>query len=341
MQRSDIPDFVASYGWQNAVITPLAGDASRRRYFRVFQQKTGDSAVIMDAPPDSGEDVRPFMSIAEYLRSIGLSAPRILQARVDLGLLLIEDLGDDLFARVTSTQPQSEIPLYHAATDLLVHLHREKPPEKLESYTPSLMVEQSGLVLDWYLANVSKSVSDQDKDAFENALLEPLSEYASAADVLVQRDYHSENLLWLPYRDGIRRVGLLDFQDATLGHRMYDLVSLLQDARRDVSPALEVDMQRRYADANGSSVQDNEVAYAILGAQRTLRILGVFTRLAIRDGKPHYLDLMPRVWDLLMRNLAHPALAHLAQITGDLIPKPSEAIQTTLRQRCETTPKQS
>ncbi|MEM9911179.1 MAG: phosphotransferase [Pseudomonadota bacterium] len=341
MRRSDIQDFIADAGWQNAVMTPLAGDASRRRYLRLVEPETGDRAVLMDAPTDHGEDVRPFVSVAGYLRSIGLSSPEILDARADLGLLLIEDLGDDLFARLTLNEPKLETLLYQNATDLLVRLHLEKPPENLASYTPTVMVEQSALILDWYSGNVSKSVSEKDKEEFTNVLFELLSEHASVADVLVQRDYHSENLIWLPDRVGIKRVGLLDFQDATLGHRMYDLVSLLQDARRDVSPDIETAMRRRYADATGCPVQSSDVAYAVLGAQRTLRIIGVFARLAIRDSKPHYLELMPRVWDLLQRNLAHPALADLAQITHDLIPEPSDAIKKTLRQRCDTTPAQS
>ncbi|MEM6579417.1 MAG: phosphotransferase, partial [Pseudomonadota bacterium] len=208
----------------------------------------------------------------------------------------------------------------------------------LATYSPQAMTEQAGLVLEWYLSGVSGTVSERDKHSFSQTILDVLLQHASDADVLIQRDYHSENLLWLPDRVGLKRVGLLDFQDATRGHRMYDLVSLLQDARRDVPPDLEAKMLRRYAEGFGKTPQDDEVAYAVLGAQRNLRIIGVFARLGLRDEKLHYLDLMPRVWDLLMRNLAHPALTDLRQMTTDLLPAPSDAIRNTLRQQCAPTP---
>lgn len=338
MRRSDIDAFVTEAGWQGAALTALAGDASRRRYFRLSQSGERQSAVLMDAPPESGEDVRPFVSIARHLRSIGLGAPEILHANLEQGLLLIEDLGDDLFARVAGSRPELELMLYQNATDVLIHLHQQPPPASLATYSPQAMTEQAGLVLEWYLSGVSGTVSERDKHSFSQTILDVLLQHASDADVLIQRDYHSENLLWLPDRVGLKRVGLLDFQDATRGHRMYDLVSLLQDARRDVPPDLEAKMLRRYAEGFGKTPQDDEVAYAVLGAQRNLRIIGVFARLGLRDEKLHYLDLMPRVWDLLMRNLAHPALTDLRQMTTDLLPAPSDAIRNTLRQQCAPTP---
>lgn len=338
MRRSEIDAFLKRAGWQDAELTALAGDASRRRYFRAIRPGTDQRAVLMDAPPDSGEDVRPFLSIGHYLRAIGLSAPEILDADADQGLLLIEDLGDDLFARVAAARPDMERPLYELATDLLARLHREAPPANLATYTPNRMTEQAALILDWYLGPVSETMTETDRRAFTDTIHDLLRRHIREADVLIQRDYHSENLLWLPDRQGVKRVGLLDFQDATRGHRMYDLVSLLQDARRDVPPALEAAMRQHYAEASGTPLAEDDVAYAVLGAQRNLRILGVFARLALRDGKPHYLDLMPRVWGLLRRNLAHPALRELHQITTDLLPAPSEAIRSTLRQRCDTSP---
>lgn len=338
MRRSEINEFLASARWQDAKISSLAGDASRRRYYRLQREKPADGVVLMDAPPDSGEDVRPFVKIAHYLQSIGLNAPEILHVDPALGLMLIEDLGDDLFARVVASQPDLEPSLYEAATDVLVHLHEQSPPKNLATYTTAFMTEQAGLVFDWYLKGLSDDLTENTKTEFATILDALVCEYASEADVLIQRDYHSENLLWLPQRHGLKRVGLLDFQDATLGHRMYDLVSLLQDARRDVPPEIETAMRQRYSEKSGRPLQEDEAAYAVLGAQRNLRIIGVFTRLAVRDGKPHYLDLMPRVWHLLSRDLAHPALAPLRQFATDLFPAPTDAVRNTLRQKCETPP---
>lgn len=319
-------------------MTPLAGDASKRRYFRLKDHENGTSLVLMDAPPESGEDISQFLKMARYFKSVGLSAPEILHADCDLGLAIIEDLGDDLFARVALHKPSLETGLYEIATDLLVNLHTQTPPKTLGEYGPAAMTEQSALIFDWYLKHVSDAGSDTERRRFTTSLSRSLAEFASDVDVLVHRDYHSENLLWLPHRAGLKRVGILDFQDALRGHRMYDLVSLLQDARRDVPREIERAMQQRYASRAGIDPCANEVAYATLGAQRNLRILGVFTRLAVRDAKPNYIDLMPRVWKLLQRNLEHPALSDLRAVVLDLFPAPDEAVMNKLRHRCSPNP---
>ena len=195
MRRSEIDSFLGTAGWGDAEMTPLAGDASRRRYFRLALPDTGERAVLMDAPPDSGEDVIPFLKIAHYLRSIGLSAPDILASLPDRGLLLIQDLGDALFARVLDSRPEMETKLYNAASDVLVHLHQSPPPAGLATYTPDLMTEQSLLIVDWYLHALSESVSEGCKTDFTNCLQRALTKHASDTDELIQRDYHSENLL--------------------------------------------------------------------------------------------------------------------------------------------------
>ncbi|MEO1139583.1 MAG: phosphotransferase [Pseudomonadota bacterium] len=335
-RSAKIDAFLNAAGWGDAHRSMLAGDASNRRYLRLARPDIQGYAVLMDAPPDKGEDVRPFVKIATYLTGIGLSAPRIYAQDDCAGLLLIEDLGDDLFARVVSNQPELEKSLYSAATDLLATLHTHTPPEGLALYDAATATALSALVFDWYSPASDPDVAGRFKDCLHDLL----ARHAPVCDVLIQRDYHAENLLWLPDRDGLARVGLLDFQDAMLGHRAYDLVSLLQDARRDVPPSIETQMVARYARAANLDLDPFQRAYAALGAQRNLRILGVFARLCVRDGKPHYVDLMPRVWGLLQRDLTHPALAPLRDIIAAHVPAPSPELMEQLKSKCATIPAQ-
>lgn len=322
--------FIAGTDWPGAAIAPLAGDASNRRYLRLTHATAGTTAVLMDAPPDRGEDVRPFLGIARYLTGLGLSAPRILAQDEAQGFLILEDLGDALFARVIPVAPQMEEPLYAAATDVLIDLHRAPPPQGLKPYGPEMMTEMAALAFDWYLTGAT-GANSPDRTAALDALRALLRQHAGTTDVIVLRDYHAENLLWLPGRRGAARVGLLDFQDAMTGHRAYDLVSVLQDARRDVPRAIEAAMIARYCAATDSDRSLFESAYHCLGVQRNLRILGVFARLCLRDGKAQYIDLMPRVWAHLQRDLDHPALASLAHALRAILPAPTPALQERLR----------
>ncbi|MHC0052015.1 aminoglycoside phosphotransferase family protein [Actibacterium sp. D379-3] len=328
--------FLDRAGWGAAQRRVLAGDASNRRYDRLTDPARGTSAVLMDAPPDKGEDVRPFIRIARHLGGLDLSAPAILAEDTEAGFLLLEDLGDDLFARVIPRHPALEDTLYATATDLLAALHRHPAPAGLAAYDPPLMADLAALPFDWYLPGADQPASPVARAAFRAETETLLRAYAADAPVLIQRDYHAENLLWLPDRDGIARVGLLDFQDALAGHPAYDLVSLLEDARRDVPPALQQAMVARYLAATGLPGDAFRAAYAVLGAQRNLRILGVFARLCIRDGKPHYVDLIPRVWAHLQHDLSHPALAPLKALVDTCLPAPSPDIRQRIKDRCKT-----
>lgn len=322
-------NFLAGTPYANWQRGPLAGDASNRRYERLTNTD-GQSVVLMDAPPEKGEDVRPFVRIAEYLRAQGLSAPEVLAQDCEHGFLLLEDLGDDLFARVVNREPALEWELYEAATDALAALHRAPMPE-LEPYGPRLMAEMAGLALSKYRAGILGG-SDPDLLArFENLFEDILRETVKGDTVLVQRDYHAENLLWLPQREGVARVGLLDFQDARSGHPSYDLVSLLQDARRDVPAGIEMQMINRYIEASGVEESGFRSAYTVLGVQRNLRILGVFARLSLEYGKPHYVDLIPRVWDHFIRGLEHPALAPVTNLLRESLPAPAPGNLDKLR----------
>ena len=331
-----VTDFMARTDWAGASAAPLAGDASNRRYLRLTRD--GGSAVLMDAPPERGEDVRPFVAIAEFLSAHGLSAPRVLAADETAGLLILEDLGDDLFARVLANDPGLEAQLYTHATDLLADLHSCTPPSGLGLYSPEVMTDMAALAYDWYLPAATGKAGD--KAEFRRAVHTALSIHAAQADVLIQRDYHAENLLWLPDRHGVARVGLLDFQDAMLGHRAYDLVSLLQDARRDVSPETEAAMLAHYVRQTRTDAEGFRAAYHCLGAQRNLRIIGVFSRLCVRDGKAHYVDLIPRVWALMQRDLADPHLRDLAAVIARDLPEPTKGILSRIKDKCATHPVQ-
>ena len=297
-------DFLVAHGWEGCEIAPLAGDASFRRYFRV---RRGDArAVLMDAPPPH-ENPRPFIAAAEWLIQSGLSAPAILGRDLDQGLLLIDDFGDSRLRETLDMAPEREAELYEAATDLLVHLHARAPMPGLRPHGLEQWIEELQLFPDWYCTALGLDVDRAGFDAAWHEVLEPV-----AADglgpVTVLRDYHAENIMLIEGRGGVRRLGLLDFQDAVAGHPAYDLVSVLEDARRDVTPSIERDMIDRYVRATGRG-DAFERAYWALAGQRNTRILGVFTRLWKRDGKPGYRAFQPRMWGLLERDLAHEALA--------------------------------
>ena len=335
-RQQDLEAFITGAGWGAAEITPLAGDASNRRYDRLVQPD-GTRAVLMDAPPSKGESVGPFVRIATYLSGIGLSAPEIIAEDAARGFLLLEDLGDALFARVIEQAPERENALYEAAVDVLAHLHRAPPPA-LRIYDAATLTSLATPAFDWYQFGAQGQGDDAARDMFCIRFEDILTPLDSQPRVLIQRDYHAENLLWLPDRHGPARVGLLDFQDAVIGHPAYDLVSVLQDARRDVPRALEARMIDRFLQASPHAPDAFIAAYALLGAQRNLRILGVFSRLCLRDGKAQYVDLLPRVWTQVQTNLKHPALAPVAELLRETLPPPNDETLSTLRSKCATCP---
>ena len=296
--------FLASCGWAGARIEPLAGDASFRRYFRVIGD--GRQAVLMDAPPPH-EDPRPFISVAEWLLSVGLSAPTILARDLERGLLLLDDFGDDRLREALDSSPERERGLYELATDVLVHLHRHPPMPGLPVHGLEQWLTELMLFPDCYCEATGL---DFDVQSYRAAWTEVLGPVAGdgLGPVTVLRDYHAENIMLVAGRDGIGHFGLLDFQDALAGHPAYDLASVLEDARRDVPPELERAMLDRYIAATGQGAAF-EHAYWALAAQRNTRILGVFTRLWKRDGKPWYRRFQPRMWGLLEHDLEHMMLA--------------------------------
>ena len=293
--------FLDANGWGGAQILPVAGDASFRRYFRAV---IGDRrAILMDAPPPH-EDPRPFIAVAQWLIAHGFAAPAILASDLDQGLVLIEDFGDDRLREAVDAAPDEELALYAPAIDLLVRL-AEHPAGPIPPYDRAVLKREAGLFVEWYCP----AVGIEPDLAGWAAAWEAVFDHAIAeTPVTVLRDYHAENLMLVGPE---RSLGLLDFQDALAGHPAYDLVSLLQDARRTVDPAVETAMLHRYRAATGADEAFMN-AYHVLGAQRNAKILGIFTRLWKRDGKPHYATMCPRVWAYLERDLAQPVLAPVA-----------------------------
>lgn len=312
MTRADqISQFLIKTGWDKAAQTPMAGDASTRRYVRLT---LGDrSAILMDVDPRHAGPIGPFITIAKALRAEGLSAPRIYAVDDPAGLAVIEDLGDALYAKVITEDPSREAPLYTAAIDALWHLHGAKPKLDLPRATPDQLAAMLDPFFTDYPPHSGQAIENKTQTAIAQTMLDLLRRYCDDQSVVILRDFHAENLLWLPDRSGVARVGLLDFQDALWGHPVYDIISLTQDARRDVSGGIEQDMLAHYATLSGRDLSDLARSAAILGVQRNLRILGIFARLAQQRGKPGYLALIPRVLGYLQQGLSHPDLVHLAE----------------------------
>lgn len=303
--------FLAASGWDGHVPVPLAADASFRSYYRLRSGRR--CAVLMDAPPPH-EDVVAFAAVAAILRRLGLSAPRILAEDRVQGFLLIEDFGDDTYNRQLAVGGD-ELALYALAIDTLVALQRGvagRGPPNLPAYDEKLLLGEAALLVDWYWpAMFGAPIRPPLRTDYFEQWRTLLARAATAfAPTLVLRDFHIDNLVYLRRRAGVRRCGLLDFQDAVLGPPSYDLVSLIEDARRDVAPGLAEAMTRRYLAALPQF--DNEAfrsSAAVFSAQRNCKILGIFTRLWRRDGKPRYLQHIPRIWSLLEHDLRHPDLA--------------------------------
>jgi aminoglycoside/choline kinase family phosphotransferase len=303
--------FLASHGWGGAERRPLAGDASFRRYERL--RDGARRAVLMDAPPPR-EDVRPFLAIAQILNDLNLSAPEILARDPDNGFLLLEDLGDDTYTSVLAADRDCEGALYERAVDLLIDLHRRfATAPDVPPYDDARLLEEAGLLTEWYLPAVCGGpVAESVRREYFDHWRDLFARLRGGPATLVLRDYHVDNLMWLPDRPGVRACGLLDFQDAVIGPPAYDLVSLLEDARRDVPAVIASRSIDRYLAAFPEIDRETfALSYAVFGVQRGAKILGIFTRLDRRDGKPDYLTHVPRVWRWLEGGLAHPALAEL------------------------------
>ena len=304
-----IEEFLARAGWAGVPRRKLAGDASFRRYERL--EAPARRAVLMDAPPPQ-EDVRPFLAVARILHGLELSAPRILAEDTEAGLLLLEDFGDRTYTRLLA-EGGDEAALYALAVDTLIELQRRfesRLGAALPPYDEARLLTEAALLVDWHLPAVTGRQTAPDlREDYLAAWRAVLPHAAALPPTLVLRDYHVDNLMLLEGRSGIAACGLLDFQDAVLGSPAYDLASLLTDARRDVPAELADAMLRRYLAAFPKGDREAFASAAtVLAVQRNCKIVGIFTRLCVRDRKPQYLQHIPRVWRLIERDLGHPAL---------------------------------
>ncbi|MEO7054000.1 MAG: phosphotransferase [Rhizomicrobium sp.] len=330
-----------------AVAAPNADETTRRAL--------GYNAVARLA----GADCRRFSAVSDFLRARGLAAPAIHAADYLRGWLVLEDLGDALFSDVL-TQGGSEEELYKAAVEILARLHRERAPDFLPPpafadprasyghlphqhadarageadlaplplfvYDDIALIAETDLMLEWFFPlALGRKASDAEYREHRALWHKALEKIADSEPVFVHRDYHAQNLLWLPEREGLARVGLIDFQDAVAGSRAYDLISLIEDARRDVSPELgEIATAYYLAAMRAQGTPLDEVHFraemAVMAAQRNTKIVGIFARLYARDGKRRYLSYLPRVWAYLERDLSHPLLADLRAWYDRLIP---------------------
>ena len=306
-----IATFLDAQGWGAATRRTLADDASFRRYERL--DLDGRPAVLMDAPPDK-EDVRPFVSIAKILHGLGFSAPELYAQDIENGFLLLEDFGDDTYTKVLAADPKQEAALYTLATDFLIALHsRFSEAPSVPPYDDARLQIETNLLLDWYFPAVTgKPVPDGSRHDYEMLWRALFRQARTVPSTLILRDYHVDNLMWLPQRPDEAACGLLDFQDAVIGPVTYDLVSLFEDARRDVPGTVaQTGLDRYLAAFPDLDPSAFRASYAILGAQRSAKILGIFTRLDRRDGKPDYLCHIPRVWRWLESDLSHPVLSEM------------------------------
>ena len=353
--------FLARAEWGEAVRIPLLGDASTRRYIRL--RLNGRAALLMDQPQGAetptasagaspserralgynavarlaGADCARFVAVAKYLRGKGLSAPEIYADDAAQGFVLIEDLGDDLFADALARGADEEA-LYSAAADVLAKLHADPapgvlPPDKhLHAYDETALLAEIDLLTEWFFpVALGRKADEAEIEEHRKLWRQALAPYLRAPPVFVHRDYHAQNLFWLPGRSGVVRVGLIDFQDAVAGAKAYDLVSLIEDARRDVAPALGKAATAHYLDAmreQGTPLDGGAFAeeMAVFAAQRNAKIVGIFARLYRRDGKGRYLAYLPRVWSHLGRDLEHPALAALKSWYDRAVPQAARGV---------------
>jgi aminoglycoside/choline kinase family phosphotransferase len=313
----DAEDFLRAHGYGAARRVTLPADASHRRYERL--EGGPRPALLMDAPPP--EDVRPFLRIARHMLAAGLSAPEVLAADEGAGLLIVEDLGAATMAQALDAGADP-VPLYTAAAEALAALHEAPPPADLPRWDAAAMARATAATFCdwWWPAAFGAPCGEPVRAALDAALADMLAPFAATG--FVHRDYFPANLMPLPGREGARRMGILDFQDAALGHPAYDLVSLVEDARRDVAPeARRAAVAAYLRHRPGTSPNDLLAAMAAHGAQRHLRVAALWVRLARRDAKPQYLEHGPRCWRLLARALSHPVCAPLARFLDAHLPE--------------------
>lgn len=320
LRRERRTRFLDSLGWKNVTMEAMQADASFRRYYRL--QGTPEPMLLMEDPPDRPPVppfvmVEPFVMIAAHLRDLGLHAPEVHFGDIPNGLLIIDDFGDNTYTRLFDKGADPK-PLYELAVDALVHLHRH--PKRcgiaLPKYDDAHLVAEAMLLIDWYYpALTGKKPTEAMKESFAAVWKVLFSRFPADQETLVLRDYHVDNLMLIPGESGLQACGLLDFQDALIGSFSYDLMSLLEDARRDVPQSLRQHLYDRYMQGMGAGLDRPgfDYAFRVLALQRHAKVLGIFVRLSVRDGKDRYLNFIPHVHKLFIASLDNPVLQPMKQ----------------------------
>ena len=310
--------FLKSTCWAKSSIVPVAPDASFRKYDRLLLD--GNTAFLMDSPPTFG-GVENFVKMAEYLCSLNLSAPIIFEKDTENGFLILEDLGDDLYSHILKKSPSKELELYKKAASILVQLHKKDVPDFVDPYSDDFLLSEVKLFTDWYMpALTGQYLPDRSRADFLKIWQKLIADLNAAQSTLVLRDYHADNLIDLQARSGGKQVGLLDFQDALKGHAAYDLVSLLKDVRRNVTPETESKILEEFILQTGADHSSFTKDYMILGLQRNLKILGIFARQAVRDGNRSYLKYIPKLWRLVSPSLEEDVFSELKKWLDNHVP---------------------
>ncbi len=303
--------FVLNCGFEEEDIIPIKNDASFRKYYRIKNKKL----IVMDAPPDKGESIEQFRTIADIIHTFNLSAPQIVSFDTKQGFMLLEDFGQTSFSNILNKDNESK--LYKKAIEVLIEINKqskskEKKISKLKSYSIDLLVNESLLFIDWYLEKrKGELVSSDQKKEFIKILNDFFNNIKPQSSTLVLRDYHVDNLFFLNNQKSLKQVGLIDFQDAVIGSPLYDLASILEDVRRPLRRNLQKKLLEIYIKAISINIQDAEREMRFFSIQRNLKILGIFCRLSIRDKKDGYLKYLPNAVKLLRKNLQDPFFINL------------------------------
>jgi aminoglycoside/choline kinase family phosphotransferase len=322
-RNREINKFINSHGWGVAKRYSVTGDASSRQYYRLIKEN-GDRAILMDAPIAT-ENVQPFISVASHLSKLGFSAPKILAADATIGALILEDLGANTYTYLL-TNNYNEMELYKLATEVLIKLHRTPcdmvSPPGVCNYNEARILEEVDRLNLWYLPMVTGRAPEKTiRDEYLNIWRTILPKAWNVPSSLILFDYHVDNLLLLKERTGTEACGLLDFQDAVLGPITYDLMSLLEDARRDVDKNIISKMKALYQNSFPHiPPKDFENSWSIMAAQRHIRVIGTFSRLSIRDKKSSYLEHLPRLWRYMETCLRNPILYPLREWLHENVP---------------------
>ncbi len=354
-RQEQIRAFLERAGWGGAIRDPIQGDASTRSYERL--QKGTDKTILMNAPKGAelpaepeganvgqrkalgynalarlaGPDMESFVAIASELTRRGFSAPQIIAHDLEAGFVLLEDFGGNVYNKVIAVDATQERPLYEAAVDTLAAIYRSTFPSifshqevtwRLRDYDEAALLAETDLFLDWYAKDYGREFQGDVREEFYALYAESFKYLNVCASGLALRDFHAENLFWMPKRDGVANVGLIDFQDALFVHPAYDLMSLITDIRRDVSPDLKPYLMERFCDKAGLKYdEDFRAAYAVMSVQRGTKLLGFPVRADLKFGKPQYRALLPRVKRHLKDDMAHPALSDIRRWFGRNMPE--------------------